>query len=68
MLRFTGKASSAVEKKKKVAQLVSSQDCLTVDGEAFCNALKCLYWLAGPASCESLHSQLVVLRVCRQVV
>ena len=33
-------------KKKTVTQLVSTQDCLTVDGEAFCDALKCLYWLA----------------------
>ena len=32
--------------KTKVAQLISSQDCLTVDGEAFCDTLKCLYWLA----------------------
>ena len=35
-----------LSQKKKVARLVSSQDCLTVDGEAFCDVLKCLYWLA----------------------
>lgn len=42
MLRFGGKASSTV---KKGGQLVSSQDYLTVDVEAFCDALKCLHWL-----------------------
>ncbi|XP_011409071.1 PREDICTED: zinc finger protein 862-like, partial [Amphimedon queenslandica] len=33
-------------KRRKIDDLIHSEDCLTVDGEAFCDALRCIYFLA----------------------
>ena len=58
MLRFRGRHRA---QSKKGGQLVSSQDCLTVDAEAFCDVLKCLHWLTKHKILTSTLSAILAL-------